>query len=164
MSTFIHTDKVEEVMTLDPYTVTEDVPIETIVQLMEQKHIKRLPVVRGAELVGIISRADLLHALASLAREMPASTKDDAEVRDRVLSELEKQPWRPAALNVIVRDGNVELSGIIIDSRERQALKVAAENVPGVKVVHDHLTWVEPMSGMVFSSPEDEAAARTAGR
>jgi hypothetical protein len=74
------------------------------------------------------------------------------------LDELGRQPWRGLGLNVVVRNGNVELSGIIIDERERQALKVAAENVLGVKAVHDHLTWVEPMSGMAFASPEDEAA------
>jgi osmotically-inducible protein OsmY len=65
-----------------------------------------------------------------------------------------------AGINVIVRNGNLELSGVIFDERQRQALKVAAENVPGVKTVHDHLAWVEPMSGMVFDSPEDITARK----
>ena len=153
-----HGRKVEDVMTPDPRTVTEDTPLEDAVQLMERNNIKRLPVVRDDQLVGILSRANLLSALASLARDAPPVANDDAATRDRILAELERQPWRGLGLNVVVRNGIVELSGIIIDERERQALKVVAENVPGVKAVHDHLTWVEPMSGMAFASPEDEAA------
>jgi CBS domain-containing protein len=153
-----HGRKVEDVMTPGPRTVAEDTPLEDAVQLMERNNIKRLPVVRDGELVGILSRANLLRALASLAREAPPAAKDDSATRDRVLAALERQPWKALGLNVVVRNGNVELSGIIIDERERQALKVAAENVPGVTAVHDHLTWVEPMSGMAFASPEDEAA------
>jgi CBS domain-containing protein len=153
-----HGRKVEDVMTPDPRIVTEDTPLEDAVQLMERNNIKRLPVVRGDQLVGILSRANLLSALASLARIAPPAAKDDAATRDRILAELERQPWKALGLNVVVQNGNVELSGIIIDERERQALKVTAENVPGVKAVHDHLTWVEPMSGMAFGSPEDEAA------
>ena len=126
----------------------------------ERNHIKRLPVVSGNRLVGIISRANLLHALASLAREASPTAKDDATIRDRVLADLEKQPWNAAGINVVVRNGNLELSGVIFDERQRQALKVATENVPGVKTVHDHLAWVEPMSGMVFDSPEDIAARK----
>jgi hypothetical protein len=61
-------------------------------------------------------------------------------------------------LNVVVRDGIVDLWGSITDHRERQALIVAAENVPGVKGVHDHLVWIEPMSGMAVLPPEEEAA------
>ena len=144
-----HGRKVEEIMTPDLRTVTEDTPLEAVVHIMERNHIKRLPVVRGNQLVGIISRANLLHALASLAREAPETTKDDATIRDRVLADLEKQPWNAAGINVVVRNGILELSGVIFDERQRQALKVAAENVPGVKTVHDHLAWVEPISGTV---------------
>jgi CBS domain-containing protein len=153
-----HGRKVEDVMTPDPRTIAEDTLLEDAVQLMERNNIKRLPVVRDEQLVGILSRANLLSALASLARGAPPVANDDAATRDRILAELERQPWKALGLNVVVRNGNVELSGVIIDERERQALKVAAENVPGVKAVHDHLTWVEPMSGMAFASPEDEGA------
>ena len=153
-----HGRKVEEVMTPDPRTVTEDTPLEAVVHVMERNHIKRLPVVSGDQLVGIISRANLLHGLASLARETPPTAKDDTTIRDRVLSDLEKQPWNATGINVIVRNGILELSGVIFDERQRQALKVAAENVPGVKTVHDHLVWVEPMSGTAFDSLEDITA------
>jgi osmotically-inducible protein OsmY len=74
-----------------------------------------------------------------------------------VLAEIDKQPWSPGALiNVIVRDGVVELWGTILDERKRQALRVVAENVPGTRQVKDHLVWVEPVSGMVVEAPDQE--------
>jgi hypothetical protein len=75
------------------------------------------------------------------------------------LAELGKQQWAPH-VNVVVRDGVAELWGTIMDERERRGLIVLVENVPGVKQVHDHLVWVEPMSGMAFPSPEDDAKER----
>ena len=154
--------KVFDVMTRDPRTVSEDDTLETVVAQMERHRVKRLPVVRQGKLVGIISRANLLHALASLAREAPASSGGDAAIRDRILEALAKQHWA-LAVNVVVKNGIAELWGTIMDERERQACIVAVENVPGVKQVHDHLVWVEPMSGMAFPSAEDEAR-ESAGR
>jgi CBS domain-containing protein len=151
-----HGRKVGEVMTPDPVTVTEHTALEDIVKLMEKRQIKRLPVVRGNEVVGIVSRANLVHALAGLAREVKPAAASDQAIHDRIVAELAGQPWAPTALiNVIVRDGVVELWGAITDERERAAIIVAAENAPGVKGVNDHLAWVEPMSGMAFS-PSDE--------
>jgi osmotically-inducible protein OsmY len=74
-----------------------------------------------------------------------------------VLAEIDKQSWSPGLLiNVIVRDGVVELWGTILDERKRQALRVVAENVPGTRQVKDHIVSVEPMSGMVFEAPDQE--------
>jgi CBS domain-containing protein len=148
--------KVEEVMSRNPVTITEDTPLPTIVDLMERHRIKRLPVVRDGRLVGMVARANLMHALVSLATQPKASPGDDAAIRAQILAECEKQLWVPMS-NVVVRDGVVELWGVITDERERQARVVAAENVPGVKAVHDHLVWIEPTSGFVVQSPEDEA-------
>jgi CBS domain-containing protein len=148
-----HASKVSAVMTPDPYTVTEDTPLEDVVQLMEKHRIKRLPVVRGKSLVGIVSRANLLHALASLAPNSPAAAPADGVIRERLLAELERQKWAPLGfLNVVVQKGVVELWGSITDERERQALIVAAQNIAGVKDVRDHLIWVEPMSGVVIGA------------
>jgi signal-transduction protein with cAMP-binding, CBS, and nucleotidyltransferase domain len=123
---------------------------------MERHRIKRLPVVRDGRMVGIISRANLLHALASLARATPAGTADDAAIREGILAALAKNHWG-LSLNVVVKDGVAEIWGTIMDERVREACIVAAENVAGVKKVHDHLVWVEPMSGMAFASSEDVA-------
>jgi CBS domain-containing protein len=158
-SDFVHERgrKVGEIMTLDPCTVTEDAPLEDIVQLMEHNDVKRLPVMRGDQLVGIVTRSNLLQAVAELAREVPDPTADDDHIRNHIITSIEKADWGPFGLGVIVRNGNVHLSGIITNERSRQAAIVAAENVSGVTKVHDHLCWVEPMSGMYLNSQEDEA-------
>jgi len=163
-SEYVHQSgrKVGEVMTPNPVTVGEEDALETVVQLMESHHVKRLPVMHGGRMVGIISRANLLHALASLARETPETTTDDAAIRDRILSALAEHHWA-FGVNVVVKDGIAEIWGTIMDERERQGCIVAVENVPGVKQVHDHLVWVEPMSGMAFASSEDDTR-QAAGR
>ena len=152
--------KIEEVMTRDPVTVTEDDMLETVVELMEHRRIKRLPVVRDGKMIGIISRANLMHALVSLARETELPAGGDSDTRGRILAAFGGQPWAPQ-VNVVVNEGVAELWGTITDERERRACVVAAENAAGVKEVHDHLVWVEPMSGMAFPSAEDEAKLRT---
>ena len=159
-----HARKVAEVMTPEPVTVSADAQVEQVVRLMEKHHVKRIPVLDGARLVGIISRANLLHALAAVATSLPPPAKDDGEIRERLLAELANQPWCPKMVNVVVRNGVVELSGTIFDERAREAIKIAAENVRGVKEVHDHIVWVEPMSAMVFFSEEDEAMRTASGQ
>ena len=155
-----HGRKVSEVMTGEPVTIAEDATLEEIVTSMETNGIKRLPVMRGDKLVGIVSRANLLQAVASLAQEIPDPTADDDHIRNRIIQALEKNDWSPSGLNVIVRDGIVHLSGVITDEGSRQAAIVATENVAGVRKVHDHLCWVDPMSGLYFIAPEDEELAR----
>jgi CBS-domain-containing membrane protein len=147
-------------MTKEPLTITEDTTLEEMVQLMEKINVKRLPVTRGEQIVGIVSRANLLQAVASLARQIPDPTADDDHIRNRVIDALAKNDWCPFGLSVVVRDGIVHLSGVITEERSRQAAIVGAENVAGVKKVHDHLCWVDTMSGMYLNSPEDDDLAK----
>lgn len=154
--THSHGQKVVEVMTDEVRTVDEDADLEAVVELMEKHRIKRVPVTHDGKMTGIVTRSNLMHAMVSMARGEPAAPKGDAEIRERLLTEIKAQEWAPAAMvNVVVRDGVVELWGAVIDDRQRDALKVAAENIPGVKAVKDHLVWIEPTSGMVIESPED---------
>lgn len=155
-----HGSNVSEIMTTEPLTVTEDTPLEEIVGLMEKNNIKRLPVMRADKIVGIVSRSNLLQAVASLAKAIPDPTADDDHIRNRVIDVIEKNDWCPFGLSVIVRDGIVHLSGVITEERSRKAAVVAAENVTGVKKVHDHLCWVDTMSGMYLNSPEDDELAK----
>jgi CBS domain-containing protein len=151
-----HARKVEEVMTRDPFTITVDTPISEIVDQMEKRRIKRLPVVRGRKLVGIVSRANLMRALISIALESKATTLDDAAIRDRLLEELRSEVWGPrTSIDVVVRNGVVDLFGTIMDDRVREAVVVAAENIPGVKAVRDHLALVDVYTGMLFPSAEE---------
>ena len=155
--------KVKEIMTPNPYTVTESTPVTEVVQLMERHRIKRVPVVCGRRLVGIVSRADLLRALARLARATETVATNDVEIRERVMAELRRQSWAPLDLiNIIVRDRIVELRGTITEDSARQAMVVATENVPGVHAVHDHLVWVEPVSGMTVLPQDTRAASANA--
>jgi CBS domain-containing protein len=157
-----HGRKVAEIMTpqLLTITITEDTALDEIVELMEKNSVKRLPVMRGDRIVGIVSRANLLQAVASLAREIPDPTADDDHIRNRVIDTIEKNDWCPFGLSVIVRGGVVHLSGVITEERSRKAAVVAAENVTGVTKVHDHLCWVDTMSGMYLNSPEDDQLAK----
>ena len=110
--------------------------------------------------VGIVTRSNLMHAMVSLARVAQPAAGDDAAIRERLLAEIQKEQWAPVAtINVVVHDGVVELWGVIIDERQRTALKVAAENIPGVKAVKDHLVWVEPTSGVTIEPAERRANA-----
>ena len=99
--------------------------------------------------MGIISRANLLRAVIRLAYEARSASVDDAAIRERLLGELKDAPWAPA-LTVAVKDGIVHLTGILTDERQRQALRIAAENIPGVKGVEDDLVWLDPTSGLIL--------------
>jgi CBS domain-containing protein len=158
-----HARKVGEVMSRDVASAAPLDPLSDIVRLMERRRVKRLPVIAGDRLVGIVSRANLVRALVGILATppSPAVGGDDA-IRDRIMAEIARQPWGPrAGIEVTVKDGVVELWGTIIDERERAALSVVAENVPGVRAVRDHIVWVEPVSGLVIpavgSEPGDAA-------
>jgi CBS domain-containing protein len=155
-----HGRKVDEVMTRKVVIVAKDAALDTVVDLMERHRIKRLPVVEGGRLVGIVSRANLLQALAQLAPAAPPVKASDAEIRAKVLDEIDRHPWAlRGAMDAAVKDGEVVLRGVIGDDRQRQALKVAVENVAGVKAIVDHLIWVEPVSGMSVEPPEERSTA-----
>jgi CBS domain-containing protein len=153
--------KVEDVMTRDPVTVEEETPLGEIVHLMEKKGIKRIPVMRGNSLAGIVTRSNLLRAVAGIAHEIPDPTADDTHIHDRILREVNATHWRPIGFDVTVREGIVHLHGIITDERTRRAVIVAAQDTAGVKQVHDHLCYVEPYSGFYVEAPEDASAKDT---
>lgn len=153
--THSHGRKVEEVMSDSPYSVSEDTPLDEIVNLMERHRIKRVPVTRDAHLVGIVSRANLMRAMISIARSAQPPAQSDLDIRSRIMTEMDTQKWAPVALvEVTVNMGIVDLWGTILDERDRTALKVLAENIPGVKAVNDHMVWVEPTSGFVADPDE----------
>lgn len=154
-----HARVVGDVMTPSPVTITEDAGLSEAVAVMEQRRIKRLPVVRDTEVVGILSRANILRAVASLTAKAPPQARSDVAIRDAVLAEFEQLTWTPAAMvDPVVRDGVVELWGTITDESQREALKVCAENVPGVRSVVSHLTWIEPLSGIAIGEHGEGAA------
>jgi CBS domain-containing protein len=136
-----HSRKVTDVMTRDVVTASPDAPLSTIANLLEKNAIKRVPIVQDGKVVGIVSRANLLQALASLSKQADATTAtDDSKIRENVLTQLDAEPWtRPSLINVIVQDGTVELWGIVDSASEKKAVRVAAEVTPGVRAVNDNL-------------------------
>jgi CBS domain-containing protein len=151
-----HSRFVRGVMTEEVIAVAEDTSIEEIVGLMEKHAIKRMPVMRGEDIVGMVSRSDLLRALVAASRRRDVTMTDEA-IRERILAEFAKEEWAPSnSVGVEVKDGAVTLRGTIFDARQRPALKVAAENTPGVKTVHDRLVWIDPGSGLVIDASEED--------
>ncbi len=145
-----HGRKVGQIMTANPITIAEDTPLPQIVEAMETHNIKRLPVMRDDKIVGMVTRADFLPAIVSLSRHVEESSRDDDQIRSSVIAAMEPTPWRPCALNIGVHDGIVSLRGVVRSDKARQAAIIAAENVPGVKEVVDHLHKV------TYPPPEDE--------
>lgn len=141
---------VAEVMTPLVVTVDEEAPLSDVVELMERRRIKRVPVTSGGKLSGIVTRADLLRALLPL---VPAATdgKTDVDVEKAITAEMNRQPWAPGEnVDVRVFHGVAEMRGVLIDDRERMALRVLVENTAGVRAVRDLMTTVEPLTGAVI--------------
>jgi CBS domain-containing protein len=147
--------KVQDIMTRKLVTADEDMPLDELVRLMEKNRVKRAPVLRSNELVGIVTRANLLRALASMGRDVPDPTADDDHIRNRIIRVVEATDWQPIGFQVAVRNGVVHLHGLITNESSRRASIVAAENTEGVKEVHDHLCLVDTYSGFYLESPED---------
>ena len=137
--------KIADVMTSNPVSITEDVSLENVVDTLERHRVKRLPVMRDGKLVGIVSRANLVQAFATVLPRTEGPRPEDSEIRRQILEEVDRQPWGATLVNVTVQDGVAELWGTVLDERERQALRVAVENVPGVAGIKDHRAFVEPM-------------------
>lgn len=134
-----HGRKVSDVMTRKVITASPQTPLYEVATLMEKNAIKRVPILENGQLVGIVSRANLVQAVAT-ARKLLDIPLSDTTIRDRILSQLKKQPWaHTAMLNVTVNAGVVDLWGIAESADERKAIKVAAESALGVCAVNDNL-------------------------
>ena len=147
-----HGRTARDVMTRDVITVSETTQLGDIANLLETKKIKRVPVVRDGQLVGIVSRANLVRALAAASGQLAGDVAaDDRTIRERLLAELREQPWvRTWSSDIIVREGVVHIwVGDDRPEQEKQALRIAAENIPGVRGVEEHLVPV-PMIPPAF--------------
>lgn len=134
-----HARKIGDVMTKRVISASEETELGQLAGLMDRHRIKRIPVVRDGRLVGIISRADLVKAYLQAAAK-PAPVMTDAEIRGRLDAVLATEPWVDTALlNVSVDDGVVVLGGCVSSDEQRKALQVAAETLPGVRRVHNHV-------------------------
>lgn len=164
-----HGRRIGEIMTANPITISQDTPLQEIVAIMEAHNVKRLPVVSGDIVIGMVTQTDFLQAIARLAGDREkfgsdSAGSDDGRIRDLVIAALTDRPWRPYAMRVDVQDGVVKLSGNVRSRKSRQAAIVAAEGIAGVHKVEDDLT-VYPASeadyggGDFVSLPEEATTA-----
>lgn len=135
-----HSTKVADIMTRKVITAAPDTPLQEIAMTMEKNDIKRVPIVRNGQLVGIVSRANLVQAVATSGTTLTIPLSD-AAIRDKLMTRIRQEAWANAALlNATVSEGVVNLWGVAGSATERTAIRVAAETTPGVLAVNDHIT------------------------
>jgi len=135
-----HSRKVADVMTREVITAKPDTPLGDIAAMLERNRIKRVPIVEGGKLAGLVSRANILQALASATKKLSSlTTANDSELRKKLQSRLAAEPWRPTMLTVTVQDGTVDLWGLVHSVDEKKAAQLAAETTPGVRAVVNNI-------------------------
>ncbi|NQV57525.1 MAG: CBS domain-containing protein [Rhodospirillales bacterium] len=137
----LHGRKARDVMTKDVVTAPSFTPINSIAEMLEKKRIKRVPIVDNGKLMGIVSRANVIQALIGQTDKAPkeASPSDQA-IRTSLLEEFNEHPWSSASTyNIVVKDGIVRYWGFVESEEAKEAMRIAAENIPGVKSVESNL-------------------------
>ena len=137
-----HGMNAREVMSHPAVTASPDAELSDVVSIMDRKNVKRLPIVDGGALVGLVSRSDLLRALSVRQKQaIDAPSESDTEIRDHLMTEFRSEAWASVPLlNVDVVDGTVHIWGVIDNEEQREAMHIAAKRIPGVKDVVDHLS------------------------
>jgi len=145
-----HSRKIEDIMTRDVVTVSNETPLSEAVDLMERHNVKRLPVLRDGKVLGMLSRANFLRAVARWEKGEADISLSDQIIRDQILNELQNQKWAPTvAVNIFVKNGIVELRGTVVDVRLRDAIRVIAESIPSVKEVKNNIDVIMPIPGLL---------------
>jgi CBS-domain-containing membrane protein len=135
-----HSREVADVMSREVFTAAPDTPVADLAEILEKHRIKRLPIVKDGKLVGIVSRANLLHALVSLRNDIPAKPVADSELREAILARMRAEPWIGTSLvNVTVASGTADMWGIVDTLAEKKALRVLVETTSGVTAVNDNI-------------------------
>jgi len=133
-----HGRTARDVMTPNVYAVAPDTSLQQVANLLSDRHVRRVPVVADDRLVGIVSRANLVQAFATLPHEHRADSHSDRQIRDQILAEYKRQSWGQTEGNVIVTHGIVHLWGFVGSETEVTALRLSAEAIPGVVGFEDH--------------------------
>jgi CBS domain-containing protein len=134
-----HALKASDVMTAPAITAGPDTPLRDIADLLERHGIKRVPIVRKGAVVGVVSRANLVQALATHGVGWRGLAREDDAIREALNERLRAEPWAGRTVNMTVQDGVVDLWGFVSSESEKQAFRVAAEATPGVRSVNDKM-------------------------
>lgn len=133
-----HGRKAKDVMTTAVVTAEPETSLSDIADMMERHGIKRVPIMHDGQIIGIVSRANLVQALASGQTDLDVSPSDE-ELREAVVAKLRGQRWGQSMINVLVQRGIVDLWGVVDSEDEKKAVRIAAEETPGVSAVNDNL-------------------------
>lgn len=146
-----HSTHVTDIMTAPVLTVAEDTSVSEIADLLERRRIKHVPVVRGHRVVGIVSRADLVRALAAAGHmKLTPTPRHDGDIHQDILDALRHEHWASSETpNITVTDGIVTLRGTYQSEEQRKALHILAENIDGVRGIDDHRALFDFASGLV---------------
>ena len=136
-----HSQSVTDVMTRDVITAAPDTPLREIAGLLEKNHIKRVPIIdEEGKVLGIVSRANLIQALATLVEDTDQAGTDDTSIRQKVMAQFRSEEWsKYSTLNATVQAGTVELWGFVGSEAEKEAARVTAELVPGVRAIENNV-------------------------
>lgn len=135
-----HGRRVAELMSENIISANEDTPISEIATLLEKHRIKRVPILKDGRLIGIVSRSNLVQALASVHPRPEQDHLTDRGIRSAILARLAEQSWTDfGERNVVVSDGVVHLWGLVGSPEEHKALLALAESVKGVVEVSDEM-------------------------
>jgi CBS-domain-containing membrane protein len=139
-----HARRVKDVMTRSVVTASPTTSLRNIAALLEKHRIKRVPILAKGRVVGIVSRANLIQALAGLREEDPQSATSDSMIRKKVMAQFKSEQWsKHALLNAMVQDGTVKLWGVVDSEAEKEAARVAVEQVAGVRAIENNVV-VQP--------------------
>ena len=154
--THAHSQVVGDVMSNRVTHAEPNASLQSLAELMQSKHIKRVPILENERLIGVVGRADLLRAISNAYATLSGAPCPDSDIKFRLWGELNGTQWAPCnTITISVSNGVVTLGGMITDGRERKALCAAASNTPGVKQVHDYMTWVDLTTGTMIDDGRD---------
>jgi signal-transduction protein with cAMP-binding, CBS, and nucleotidyltransferase domain len=155
---YVHTHprSVGSIMTSETLCISEDTPLSTIVQIMDQGQVKRLPVTKEGKVIGIVSRRDVQRPPSSAVVEPLAKPASDADILARIDAELAAQEWSPLRnIEISVKQGIASLVGTVSSSEIQEALLVLVQNVPGVRDIKDELKILSPNVAGAMESMRD---------
>jgi CBS domain-containing protein len=144
-----HGRRAGDLMTRHVITVNAETPLSEVASLLDKHQIKRVPVVDKGKIIGIVSRANLVQALINRPHDVASKIVEDSVLRDNIFTRLQSERWWPGGVNIIVHDGIVELWGIVESYVEKDAIRVAVEETPGVRTISDNITVQRRVQNML---------------
>lgn len=133
LNQYIHSRSwcVGDAMTCDVVTAAPDAPISSIIGLMQQHHVRQIPIVRENRLVGIVNRRDVFRTIVNSAQDVIAAGDDAVRlaIKTRLRSDLGLDCDK---IDITVENSQVAIAGGVRSELERKAIKVLVEDIRGI--------------------------------